>query len=90
MANDPVDVLIVGAGAAGAAFAWSLADTRMRILCLEQGGWMDPARYPSTGPDWERRRFGDFALSPNTEQVHASDTHSRNARSGPHALYRCR
>ena len=33
-----VDVLIVGAGAAGAAVAWSLAETRMRIVCLEQGG----------------------------------------------------
>ena len=35
--NEPVDVVIVGAGAAGAALAWSLADTRMRILCLDQG-----------------------------------------------------
>ncbi|HEX5066684.1 MAG TPA: NAD(P)-binding protein, partial [Myxococcota bacterium] len=36
MPQDPVDVLIIGAGASGAAFAWSLADTRMQILCLEQ------------------------------------------------------
>jgi choline dehydrogenase-like flavoprotein len=35
--NDPVDVLIIGAGASGAAVAWSLAETRMHILCLEQG-----------------------------------------------------
>jgi choline dehydrogenase-like flavoprotein len=26
--NDPVDVLIIGAGASGAAVAWSLADAR--------------------------------------------------------------
>jgi len=32
---DSVDVLIVGAGASGAAVAWSLAETRMRIVCLE-------------------------------------------------------
>jgi 2-polyprenyl-6-methoxyphenol hydroxylase-like FAD-dependent oxidoreductase len=31
-----VDVLIIGAGASGAAVAWSLADTKMRIVCLEQ------------------------------------------------------
>ena len=54
MADDPVDVLIIGAGASGAAFAWSLAETRMNILCLEQGDWMDPARYPSDG-----HRLGD-------------------------------
>ena len=41
--KDPVDVLIIGAGASGAAVAWSLAETKMHILCLEQGGWMNPA-----------------------------------------------
>jgi choline dehydrogenase-like flavoprotein len=41
MSDDAVDVLIIGAGAAGAAFAWSLAETRMNILCLEQGDWME-------------------------------------------------
>jgi choline dehydrogenase-like flavoprotein len=66
MPEEPGDVLIVGAGAAGAAFAWSLADTRMNILCLEQGDWMNPADYPSTGTDWEARGQGDFGLSPNT------------------------
>ena len=66
MSDEPVDVLIVGAGAAGAALAWSLAETRMNVLCLEQGDWMDPADYPSTRMDWEMSRFGDFGLSPNT------------------------
>ena len=63
--SDPVDVLIIGAGASGAAVAWSLAETKMHILCLEQGGWMNPATYPSTGRDWEARFFGDFSPSPN-------------------------
>jgi choline dehydrogenase-like flavoprotein len=61
----PVDVLIVGSGAAGAAFAWSLAETRMNILCLEQGDWMKPASYPGMRTDWELSQLGDFALSPN-------------------------
>ena len=65
MANDPVDVLIIGAGAAGAAFAWSLSDTRMRILCLEQGDWMHPSQYPSTGRDGELRQMGEFNFNPN-------------------------
>jgi choline dehydrogenase-like flavoprotein len=66
MAEEIADVLIVGAGAAGAALAWSLADTRMNVVCLEQGDWMDPSRYPSTGLDWEIQRFGKFGLSPNS------------------------
>ena len=65
MSEEIADVLIIGAGAAGAAVAWSLAETRMRIVCLEQGGWMDPASYPSTGLDWEIRGAGPFGLSPN-------------------------
>ena len=65
MAEEPVDVLIIGAGASGAAVAWSLAETRMRIVCLEQGDWMDPSQYPSTRQDWELQRFGAFGLSPN-------------------------
>ena len=62
---DTVDVLIIGSGASGAAVAWSLAETKMRIVCLEQGDWMNPAEYPSTGRDWEARVHGDYATSPN-------------------------
>ena len=62
---EPVDVLIVGAGASGAAVAWSLAETRMRILCLEQGDWVRPGDFPSNGRNWEERQYGDFSISPN-------------------------
>jgi choline dehydrogenase-like flavoprotein len=60
-----VDVLIIGAGASGAAVAWSLAETKMHILCLEQGDWMKPSEYPSAGRDWEARQLNDFSHSPN-------------------------
>jgi choline dehydrogenase-like flavoprotein len=63
--QDRVDVLIVGAGASAAAFAWSIADTRMQVLCLEQGDRMNTDRYPSAGMDWDARAHGDFAVSPN-------------------------
>ena len=63
MADASVDVLISGAGASGAALAWSLADTRMHILCLEQGDWMNPEQYPGTSNDWEAAQFGGFGLS---------------------------
>jgi len=65
MADDPVDVLIVGAGASGAALAWSLSETRMRIMCMEQGGKENPEQYPSTKPDWERHRYGAYHADPN-------------------------
>jgi choline dehydrogenase-like flavoprotein len=68
MAEEAVDVLIIGAGASGAAFAWSMAETRMNILCLEQGEWMNPATYPGMRSDWEVHQLGDFALSPNVRR----------------------
>src|ERR1044072_8199128 len=63
--NDRVDVLIIGSGASGAAVAWSLAETKMRILCLEQGDWMKQSEYPSTGRDWEAKFYGEWSTSPN-------------------------
>lgn len=68
MTEETVDVLIIGAGASGGAIAWSLADTKMRIVCLEQGEWMNPSDYPSAGRDWEARASGDFNISPNHRQ----------------------
>ncbi|HKI73956.1 MAG TPA: GMC family oxidoreductase [Pseudomonadales bacterium] len=67
--SDPVDVLIVGAGASGAAMAWSLADTRMRILCLEQGDWVNSASYPSNRKGWEVEGFGPFNIDPNIRKL---------------------
>jgi choline dehydrogenase-like flavoprotein len=63
--DEIVDVLIIGAGASGAALAWGLAETRMKILCLEQGDWVKPTEFPANGRDWEARRYADFDISPN-------------------------
>jgi choline dehydrogenase-like flavoprotein len=72
MADDPADILVIGAGASGAAFGWSVAGTGARVVCLEQGGWTDPADYPSTGRDWEARQLGEYHFSPN-ERRNAAD-----------------
>ena len=71
MSLEPVDVLIIGAGASGSAIAWSLVETRMKILCLEQGDWVNPLDYPSTGRDWEARSFKDFSINPNRRKLNA-------------------
>jgi choline dehydrogenase-like flavoprotein len=62
---DPADIVIIGAGASGAAFAWSMAETKMRIVCLEQGEWQTPATFPATRRDVEQRNDSWFAISPN-------------------------
>ena len=51
------------AGASGAAFVWSLTDAGMDVMCLEQGGWVDPKSYIPNGTDWEIRRQTDEYFS---------------------------
>ena len=47
MKNEGIDVLVIGSGAAGAALSWSLAEKGVKVVCLEQGGWIDPNTFPS-------------------------------------------
>jgi choline dehydrogenase-like flavoprotein len=59
------DVIIVGAGAAGAAVAWRLSNTKLKVLCIEQGEFQLPSDYPSTRSKWELEKFGRFSPFPN-------------------------
>jgi len=65
----PADILIIGAGCSGAAVAWRLSDLGLKVVCLEQGNYMDPSRYPSATIDWEQRRQTDFHPSPNVRRL---------------------
>ena len=71
MSPDPVDVLIVGAGASGAAVAWYLARAGLGVLCLEQGDWVDPREYPTARDDWEVHRYGRWSPEPNVRGLPA-------------------
>ena len=59
------DILIVGAGASGAAAAWRLASAGFRVVCLEQGGWHGPEDSPTTSVDWELKRRTAWSFDPN-------------------------
>ena len=52
---DVADVLIVGSGASGGAFAWFLSQTPgIKIVCLEQGDWDRLDAVTDNQEQWER------------------------------------
>src|SRR5262245_17760561 len=71
--REPVDVLVVGAGAAGAAFTWSVSREGLQVLCLEEGDWVDPASYAITRADWEAARQTEWHPDANVRGLAADD-----------------
>ncbi len=69
--NEAVDVLVIGAGASGAAATWRLAQDGFSVLCLEQGPWINPQDYPTTREDWELRLRTDWNIDPNVRGLPA-------------------
>ena len=66
MANDKgiADVVVVGAGASGAAFTWSLAQAGINVVCLEQGGWVAEDAFPTSDADAQIHLQTDFHPDP--------------------------
>ncbi len=67
--SETCDILIIGAGASGAAAAWNLSKKNKNIVCMEQGPWMDPSKYPSTTKDWEIKKTRDYSPFPNIRNL---------------------
>lgn len=69
MPGEIADVLVIGAGASGAALSWRLGKQGFRVVCLEQGGWIAPNTYPHFAPDWELHRLTDYHPDPNVRKL---------------------
>ena len=66
MCNDiATDVAVIGAGPTGAAAAWRLATAGVRVICIERGGWFDPAGVPADEAERERLARGPLNANPN-------------------------
>ncbi len=67
--SEPVDdVVIVGAGASGAAAAFKLASAGLKVTCLEQGDWFSYDSVPTFRPDWEIARQTTHHPNPNVRR----------------------
>src|SRR2546426_1245869 len=67
--DDRIDVVVIGAGAAGAAVAWRLARAGIGVVCLEQGDWVDPRAYPHWRADWGLHRNTDWSAEPHGRRL---------------------
>lgn len=87
------DVLVIGAGAGGAAVSARLAEQGLSVLCLEQGDWVDRDLLPKNFIDWEVRGRRYWNPNPNhrkwpadypvhNEGDHPVDTYLYNAVGG--------
>jgi choline dehydrogenase-like flavoprotein len=65
--SEPVDVVVVGTGMGGAAFAWQISRLKpdLKVLCLERGGWLRSQEMPTLTTSWQSAAFGKWATSPN-------------------------
>ncbi len=69
MAQDRIDVLVIGSGAAGGALTWQLTEKGVKVVCLEQGGWIDPNSFASAKPNYETHlKRGEFNFDPNVRR----------------------
>lgn len=66
--TDPVDFLIVGAGAAGGVMAKELATAGFRVVVLEQGPYLEPSEFvhDEVKNAWESALVNDWKRQPNT------------------------
>lgn len=59
-------IIIIGAGASGAAAAWNLSKIpNYKIICLEQGGKDNPKEYDYLSREWERNKLFKYHKNPN-------------------------
>ncbi|HCG90481.1 MAG TPA: choline dehydrogenase [Dehalococcoidia bacterium] len=65
LSNNIPDVLVIGAGASGAALTWSLSKSGIKVVCLEQGDWLPFDAFPATLPESPIRWQTDFHPDPN-------------------------
>ena len=67
--DEPADVVVIGAGASGAAFAWRLSEAGFNVVCLEQGRWGRQEAHPGRRDDRASRGLSNWSHDPNVRRL---------------------
>ncbi|MDX2138233.1 MAG: GMC family oxidoreductase [Chloroflexota bacterium] len=67
--HDPVDVLVIGSGMGGAATTKILAEAGLKVVCLEQGRWVQQLGHPHASPDWDYQRLTNWHTAPTVRKL---------------------
>lgn len=67
--NAETSVLVIGAGAGGAAVSKRLSDAGIKVTCLEQGDWVHALDHPHFHHEWEIERERGWAFEPNLRDL---------------------
>jgi len=65
---DHANVVIIGAGASGAIHSLVLAEAGLRVVCLDQGGWTEPAQHPHFSEDFQYQRQNKWSPEPSVRR----------------------
>ncbi len=65
---DHADVLVIGAGASGAINSLVLAEAGLKVVCLDQGGWTEPAQHPHYSRDFQYQRQNRWNPEPEVRR----------------------
>lgn len=71
--KDRADVLVIGSGATGAIASMVLGEAGLRVVCLEQGGWVEARDHPHYAPDWQWQRRSRWSPDVNVRQRNPDD-----------------
>ena len=66
---DTADVVVIGAGPSGGITTYTLAHAGLKVVCLEQGDWVNPSDYPANHPEWELLIQRRWSHDPNERRA---------------------
>jgi choline dehydrogenase-like flavoprotein len=69
--DEVADVVVIGSGPSGGVVTHTLAARGFKVVCLEQGDWVNPTDYAANYPEWELLIQKQWAHDPNDRMLPA-------------------